>query len=53
MTTMTDVVVIGSVAGEVDIVATFELDDRGRVAAIWVVRNPDKLTHLDTPVALT
>lgn len=44
---------IVSVAGEVDIVATFEFDDEGRVAAIWMIRNPDKLTHLTTPVALS
>lgn len=44
---------IVSVAGEVDIVATFEFDDEGRVAAIWMVRNPDKLTHLTTPIDLT
>ena len=43
---------IVSVKGEVDVVASFELDDDGRVAAIWMMRNPDKLGHLTgTPIA--
>ena len=37
---------------EVDSVAAFEVDD-GHVAAIWIIRNPDKLTHVGSPSALT
>jgi len=37
--------------GEIDSVAAFEVDD-GRVAAIWIIRNPDKLTHVGSPSAL-
>jgi len=40
-----------SLDGERDTAAAFELRD-GRVTAIWLIRNPDKLTHLDTEVAL-
>lgn len=36
---------------EIDFVAAFEITD-GRVAAIWLVRNPDKLQHVTTPVAI-
>lgn len=40
-----------SVDGEVDVVASFELDDDGRVAGIWMMRNPEKLGHLTaTPI---
>jgi RNA polymerase sigma-70 factor (ECF subfamily) len=38
--------------GAVDLVAAFEVDDE-RVAAIWMVRNPDKLEHTAAPVSLT
>ena len=38
-------------AGRVDFVAAFEVCD-GQVAAIWIMRNPDKLSHLDRPPAL-
>lgn len=38
-------VLIGSENG-LDTVLTIDLDARGRVAAIYLVRNPDKLTHL-------
>lgn len=36
---------IGSESG-LDTVLTIDLDARGQVAAIYLVRNPDKLTHL-------
>jgi len=39
------------VAGHVDFVAAFEVHD-GHVEAIWIIRNPDKLTHLDRRFAL-
>ncbi len=35
--------------GEVDLVAAFEVVD-GRVHAIWLIRNPDKLEHLAVPL---
>jgi len=38
-------------AGRVDFVAAFEVCDE-QVAAIWIMRNPDKLSHLDRPPAL-
>ncbi|HEY1635221.1 MAG TPA: RNA polymerase sigma factor SigJ [Acidimicrobiales bacterium] len=41
-----------SVDGAVDFAAAFEVEDE-RVAAIWLVRNPDKLEHLVEPLALT
>ena len=41
-----------SVGETVDFAATFELTDDGRVAAIWMVRNPDKLTRLSGEVDL-
>jgi 2-polyprenyl-6-methoxyphenol hydroxylase-like FAD-dependent oxidoreductase len=37
--------------GAVDLVAAFELDG-DRVAAIWLVRNPDKLENLAEPIVL-
>lgn len=39
-------------AGEQDAAIAFDLTD-GAVSAIWVVTNPDKLTHVDEPTALT
>lgn len=39
---------IVSVDAEVDVVASFEFDDDGRVAAIWMMRNPEKLGRLRT-----
>jgi RNA polymerase sigma-70 factor (ECF subfamily) len=36
---------IVTIDGSVDFVAAFEVDD-GRVAAIWIIRNPDKLEHV-------
>lgn len=44
--------VILKVDGVIDMVAAFEVED-GRVAAIWVMRNPDKLEHVTEPVALS
>jgi RNA polymerase sigma-70 factor (ECF subfamily) len=43
---------IVSVDGVVDFAAAFEVED-DRVAAIWLVRNPDKLEHLPEPVAMS
>jgi RNA polymerase sigma-70 factor (ECF subfamily) len=43
--------VIVSVDGRVDFVAAFEVDD-GRVVAMWVIRNPDKLEHVGDHLAL-
>lgn len=43
--------VIVSVDGAVDFVAAFEVE-HGRVASIWIVRNPEKLEHVLAPVAL-
>jgi RNA polymerase sigma-70 factor (ECF subfamily) len=40
------------VDGEVDFAATFELTDDGRISAIWLVRSPEKLGHVDEVVAL-
>jgi hypothetical protein len=40
------------VDGVVDFAAAFEVED-DRVAAIWLVRNPDKLEHLPEPVAMS
>jgi RNA polymerase sigma-70 factor (ECF subfamily) len=37
--------------GAVDLVAAFEVDN-DRVAAIWMIRNPDKLEHTADPVVL-
>lgn len=36
-----------SIDGEVDIAASFDIDPTRRVAAIWMVRNPEKLRRLD------
>ncbi|HEX6476736.1 MAG TPA: RNA polymerase sigma factor SigJ [Acidimicrobiales bacterium] len=44
--------VVVSLDGAVDFAAAFEVEGE-RVAAIWLVRNPDKLAHLVEPVALT
>ena len=41
-----------SVAGELDSVATFVLED-GRVTELQIVRNPDKLGAVDHPATLT
>ncbi len=38
-------------AGRVDFVAAFDVRDE-QVAAIWIMRNPDKLSHLDRPPEL-
>jgi RNA polymerase sigma-70 factor (TIGR02957 family) len=43
--------VIFSIDGQTDTAAAFELR-QGKVTAIWLIRNPDKLTHLDQEVAL-
>ena len=40
------------VDGATDLVVAFEIEAE-RVAAIWLVRNPDKLERLDSPPALT
>ena len=41
-----------SVGGAVDLVAAFEIED-DRVAAVWIVRNPDKLEHIMSPAAMS
>jgi RNA polymerase sigma-70 factor, ECF subfamily len=46
-----DVGAVVWVDGAVDLVIAFEVDD-GLVAAIRLVRNPDKLTHIGSTVAL-
>jgi RNA polymerase sigma-70 factor (ECF subfamily) len=46
-----DVGAVISVDGDVDLVMAFEVDD-GSVAAIRLIRNPDKLTHIGTAVAM-
>ena len=46
-----DVGEVISVDGAVDLVIAFEVDD-GLVAAIRLIRNPDKLTHIGPTVAL-
>jgi RNA polymerase sigma factor (sigma-70 family) len=38
--------------GSVDFAAAFEVE-HDRVAAIWLVRNPDKLEHLTEPITLS
>ncbi len=38
-------------SGQPDAAIAFDVTD-GAVSAIWVVNNPEKLTHMDTPVAL-
>ena len=43
-----DVGSVVSVDGTVDMVTAFEVED-DRVVTIRVVRNPDKLTHVDGP----
>jgi RNA polymerase sigma-70 factor, ECF subfamily len=45
--------IVVSVGGEIDFVATFDATDDGRIAAIWLVRNPEKLGHLAEDVRLT
>jgi hypothetical protein len=46
-----DVGAVITIAGVVDLVTAFEV--RGdRVGVIRMVRNPDKLTHVDRPVPL-
>jgi RNA polymerase sigma-70 factor (ECF subfamily) len=37
--------VVVSLDGKVDFVAAFEVED-GQAAAVWIIRNPDKLEHL-------
>jgi len=39
-------------SGDPDTAIAFDLTD-GAVSAIWVVNNPEKLTHMDTPVVLS
>jgi RNA polymerase sigma-70 factor (ECF subfamily) len=46
-----DVGAVISVDGDVDVVIAFEVDD-GLVAAIRLIRNPDKLTHIGSAIAL-
>jgi RNA polymerase sigma-70 factor (ECF subfamily) len=46
-----DVGAVISIDGAVDLVTAFEVD-RDRVVAVRIVRNPDKLAHVDRPVAL-
>jgi RNA polymerase sigma-70 factor (ECF subfamily) len=46
-----DVGAVISIDGAVDLVTAFEVD-RDRVVAVRVVLNPDKLGHVDRPVAL-
>jgi RNA polymerase sigma-70 factor (ECF subfamily) len=43
-----DVGTVVSVDGTVELVTAFEVED-GRVATIRMVRNPEKLTHVDAP----
>jgi RNA polymerase sigma-70 factor (ECF subfamily) len=43
--------IVVTLNGAVDLVAAFELDGE-RVAAIWMVRNPDKLENLAQPIVL-
>ncbi len=43
--------IVVTVDGSIDFVIAFEVDD-GRVAAIWIVRNPDKLEHVGEHLAL-
>jgi RNA polymerase sigma-70 factor (ECF subfamily) len=43
--------VITYLGDEIDFVAAFEIADSG-IAAIWLVRNPDKLEHVVTPIAI-
>lgn len=43
--------VIATVDGEIDFVAAFEVEHE-QVAAIWVVRNPEKLEHVLETVAI-
>jgi RNA polymerase sigma-70 factor (ECF subfamily) len=40
-----------TIDGAVDFVAAFEVDGE-RVAAIWIIRNPDKLEHVGDHLAL-
>jgi RNA polymerase sigma-70 factor (ECF subfamily) len=47
-----DAGLIVSLNGLVDVALVFEVE-KAVVAAIWVIRNPDKLEHLTEPVALT
>jgi len=43
--------IIVTIAGAIDFVAAFEVE-AGRVAAIWLVRNPEKLEHVAAPVPI-
>lgn len=36
---------------EIDFAAAFEVDN-GKITAIWLIRNPDKLTHIASPVPI-
>jgi RNA polymerase sigma-70 factor, ECF subfamily len=47
-----DAGLIVTIDGLVDVAIVFEVE-KGRVAAIWVIRNPDKLEHITEPVALS
>lgn len=40
-----------SVGGTLDMVIAFEVED-DRVAAVWIVRNPDKLAHVMSPAVM-
>jgi RNA polymerase sigma-70 factor (ECF subfamily) len=46
-----DIGIVISIDGAVDLVMAFEVDG-DRVVAIRIVLNPDKLAHVDRPVAL-
>jgi hypothetical protein len=39
------------IAGRLDSVYTFTIDDDDRIATVRVVRNPDKLRYLDRQLA--
>ena len=43
--------IITYLSDRIDFVAAFEIAD-GAIAAIWLVRNPDKLDHVITPIAI-
>lgn len=43
--------IVAGIGEQIDFVAAFEVED-AHVAAIWLVRNPDKLEHVLDPVAI-
>jgi RNA polymerase sigma-70 factor (ECF subfamily) len=43
--------IITYLGDKIDFVAAFEIAERG-ITAIWLVRNPDKLEHVITPIAI-